>query len=72
MKTADQIGADLSALFDKINEDAIDLKKASELNNTAGKMLKVYQVKLAYAALRDEKPVITGLSSPVDGQQAIQ
>jgi hypothetical protein len=59
-----QLAENLTNLFDAISADEIDLKKAAELNNTAGKVLKVYQVQLAYHALRGESPDIAFLAAP--------
>lgn len=40
----------------RIKSDEIDLKKAAELNNTAGKLLKYQQLKLAASIARNEQP----------------
>lgn len=63
MKSITNLTDNLSELFDNIKADAIDLKKASELNNTAGKLLKAYQVQLAYHAMRNEAPNIPFLAA---------
>lgn len=58
MKNIDEMTARLSHLFNQIESDQIDLKKAAELNNTTGKILKAYQLQLALHALRGEAPNI--------------
>lgn len=63
MKTITQLTNDLSTLFDSIQADAVNLKKASELNNTAGNLLKAYQVQLAYHVMRGEAPDIPALAA---------
>ena len=63
MKSISNLTESLSNLFNQINDDSIDLKKAGELNNTAGKILKAYQVQLMYHAMRAEAPDIPFLSA---------
>ena len=57
------LSQDLSKLYEEIRSGGIDLKMASELNNTAGKILKAHQVQLAYYALRGEAPEIPYLAA---------
>ena len=47
MKTLEDIKRDMSALYDDINGDRTDLKKAAELANVAGKFLKADQLEFA-------------------------
>lgn len=65
MKNIQQMTVRLTTLFYQIDKDTIDLKKAAELNNTAGKILKAHQVQLAYHALRGEAPEIPFLAAPL-------
>lgn len=46
-KTLEDIKADMSALYDQVNQGETDLKSASELANIAGKFLKAHQLDLA-------------------------
>lgn len=65
MQTIDSLTTNLAKLFEDIHSDRVDLKKAGELNNTAGKLLKAYQVQLAYHALREETPTIPFLAAAI-------
>lgn len=47
MKTLNDIKLDMSELYEKVNDDSTDLKKAAELANIAGKFLKAEQLLLA-------------------------
>lgn len=47
MKTLNDIKLDMSELYEKVNDDHTDLKKAAELANIAGKFLKAEQLLLA-------------------------
>lgn len=53
MKSLDQWEDHMSALFDKVNSDDMDLKKAAELSNICGKALKAHQLKLAREIFED-------------------
>lgn len=46
-KTLTDIKQDMSTLYDAIMDDSIDLKKAAEAANVAGKFLKADQLELA-------------------------
>lgn len=45
-KTLDDIKNDMSALYESVNSDDMELKKAAELANIAGKFLKAEQLQL--------------------------
>ncbi len=47
MKSMDDIKEDMSTLYDMVMKDELELKKASELANIAGKNLKAEQLALA-------------------------
>jgi len=64
MKNITNLNAELHTIFNQLKNDEIDLKKAAEMNNTAGKIISVAKVQLAYAALRGEKPTVMFLESP--------
>lgn len=58
MQTIEQLRGQLTQLFDEIKSGAVDVKVASEMNNTAGKIIGSLKVQLEYAALRKESPSI--------------
>lgn len=70
MKNIARLSQDLSKLYEEIRAGSIDLKMASELNNTAGKILKAHQVQLTYHALRGEAPEIPFLAAPTTNKPA--
>lgn len=63
MKNITELRAELSCLFDEIKSGAIEVKQASEMNNTAGKIINSVKVQLAYHDLRKEKPNIDFLNN---------
>jgi hypothetical protein len=58
IKTYKDLHKFLESLFFEIKNDKIELKKAKELNNTAGKMLKNMTAKLDYNHLIEDKTKI--------------
>lgn len=58
MENIVELRADLAKLFDEIKSGEVDCKKASEMNNTAGKIINSLKVELEYAALRKVEPSI--------------
>ena len=50
MKNVNELIDGLSSNWEKVNANEMDLKKAKELSNIAGKMLKAAAVTLAYDA----------------------
>jgi hypothetical protein len=58
MKNITELTTELTTLYQALKDGTIDVKFASEMNNTAGKIINVQKVQLEYAALRDEKPSI--------------
>ena len=63
MKNITELRNNLADLFEQIRTDAIDVKHAAEMNNTAGKIIASLKVELDYAAQRDVKPEIKFLDS---------
>lgn len=66
MKNVAELNAALINVFKKLDTGEMDLKLAAELNNTAGKIMNVHKLTLAYHALRGEAPSIPFLAAPVD------
>ncbi|PTR17470.1 hypothetical protein C8R31_101634 [Nitrosospira sp. Nsp2] len=58
MKNITELRAQLSTLFADLKSGSIDVKIASEMNNTAGKIINSLKVELDYAAQRKEEPSI--------------
>lgn len=46
VKSLDDIKRDMSTLYENVSNDTVELKKASELANIAGKFLKAEQLQL--------------------------
>lgn len=63
MKNIVELTGDLGKLYSELRAGAVDIKLATELNNTAGKIISAHKVQLAYHALRDEAPEIPFLSA---------
>jgi hypothetical protein len=58
MKQNSELTTELSALYDGLKNGSIDAKVATEMNNTAGKIINAQRVQLEYAELRKEEPDI--------------
>lgn len=62
----DKLRRELMRTFKELKDGTADLKTAVELNNTAGKIINIAKVQLAYHALRGEAPNIPFLATLVD------
>lgn len=54
--THEDVQRDLEDIFRGIRDESIQLKKASEMNNTVGKWLKADALKLAWEHFRADRP----------------
>lgn len=63
MKNIKELVDGLSALFEEIKRGEVDVKLASEMNNTAGKIINAQKVQLEYAALKKVEPSIEFLDN---------
>ena len=58
MKHISELTTELSALYEGLKNGTMDVKIATEMNNTAGKIINAQRVQLEYADLRKEQPDI--------------
>ena len=58
MKHISELTTELSALYEGLKLGTFDVKIATEMNNTAGKIINAQRVQLEYAELRKEQPDI--------------
>jgi len=58
MKHIHELTTELTALYEALKNGTIDVKAASEMNNTAGKIINTQRVQIEYASLRNEAPSI--------------
>jgi hypothetical protein len=58
MKHISELTTELSALYEGLKNGTVDVKIATEMNNTAGKIINAQRVQLEYAELRKEQPSI--------------
>lgn len=58
MKNITDLTTSLAELYNDLKVGAIDVKVASEMNNTAGKIINAQKVQLEYAALTKHTPHI--------------
>ena len=65
MKHISELTTELSALYDGLKNGSIDVKIATEMNNTAGKIINAQRVQLEYAELRKEQPDIDFMKTKV-------
>jgi len=61
MKSMTELRDELCKVFKGLGSGAVDPKVASEMNNSAGKIINTAKVQLEYASLRGEKPNIAFL-----------
>lgn len=57
MNNVEKLRDNLTALYDDIKSGACDVKVATELNNTAGKIIASCKVQLEYEHLRSQASV---------------
>ena len=58
MKNISDLTTELTSLYEALKLGSIDVKIATEMNNTAGKIINTQRVQLEYAELRKEQPDI--------------
>ena len=58
MKHISELTTELTALYEGLKVGTLDVKVATEMNNTAGKIINAQRVQLEYADLRKEQPDI--------------
>jgi hypothetical protein len=58
MNHISDLTTELSALYHSLKDGTIEVKVATEMNNTAGKIINAQRVQLEYADLRKEQPDI--------------
>mgnify|MGYP003631292030 CR=1 FL=1 len=63
MKNITELTTHLSELFNGLRDGSVDVKVASEMNNTAGKIINAQKVQLEYAALANLAPSIPFLDN---------
>jgi len=63
MKHISELTTELSSLDEGLKNGTVDVKVATEMNNTAGKIINAQRVQLEYAELRKEQPDIEFMST---------
>ena len=63
MKHISELTTELSSLYEGLKNGTVDVKVATEMNNTAGKIINAQRVQLEYAELRKEQPNIVFMSA---------
>lgn len=58
MKHISELTTELTTLYEALKSGGVDVKIATEMNNTAGKIINTQRVQLEYAELRKEQPDI--------------
>lgn len=66
MKNITELTGSLTKLYAEIEAGGIDMKQATELNNTAGKIISAHKIQLAYHAMRGESPTIPFLGGETE------
>jgi hypothetical protein len=63
MRHISELTTELSSLYEGLKNGTVDVKVATEMNNTAGKIINAQRVQLEYAELRKEQPNIVFMST---------
>ena len=63
MKNVNELHQKLSEMFEGVENDTLDFKKAKVLSDIAGKMISAHAVQIKYYGMRKEKPRIAFLST---------
>jgi hypothetical protein len=63
MKHISELTTELTELYEGLKVGTFDVKVATEMNNTAGKIINAQRVQLEYAELRKEQPDIDFMKS---------
>ena len=63
IKNIGDLRDDLLKMYEALKKDEVSTQKASEINNTAGKVMNTAKLELQYAALRKEQPNIPFLET---------
>jgi hypothetical protein len=58
MKNISELTMELAELYEALKNGTIEVKTATEMNNTAGKIINSQRVQIEYASLRKEAPNI--------------
>lgn len=71
MNNVNELRKNLLKLFHEIKAGSIDVKHATEMNNTAGKIINSVKLELDYADLRKEKPHIPFVEYSKDAAEEV-
>ena len=72
MKHISELTTELSALYEGLKNGSMDVKIATEMNNTAGKIINAQRVQLEYAELRKEQPDIDFMKTKAKPKTKVQ
>jgi hypothetical protein len=72
MKHISELTTELSALYEGLKNGTTDVKIATEMNNTAGKIINAQRVQLEYAELRKEQPDIAFMKTKAKPKANVQ
>ena len=72
MKHISELTTELSALYEGLKNGSMDVKIATEMNNTAGKIINAQRVQLEYADLRKEQPDIDFMKTKAKPKAQVQ
>jgi hypothetical protein len=71
VNNVNELRTELSAIFQAVKNDTMEVKKASELANIAGKMISSAKAQIEYYAMRKEKPKIAFLSTRGNSDESV-
>ena len=71
MRNVNELRLELSATFEAVKNGSMEVKRAAELSNIAGKMIASAKVQLEYYGMRKERPKIAFLSTPGNSDENV-
>lgn len=71
MTDIEEVTDGLMDVFRKLRGGEMEAKEAVEINNTAGKIISAYKVRVAYQALLDDRRSIPGLEGSTTPQRRL-
>jgi hypothetical protein len=71
MKNINELQQKLSEMFDGVESESIDFKKAKLMSDIAGKMISAHATQIKYYGMRKEKPRIAFLSTRGNSDESV-
>ena len=71
MRNVSELRSELAATFESVKNGSMEVKRAAELSNIAGKMIASAKVQIEYYQMRKERPKIAFLSTSGNSDEQV-